>query len=341
MFWRQLEFGEFDVSEMSLSALARLVADGKSDWVALPVFTLRRFYHTQLLVRADAGIQTPADLRGKRAGVPDYIQTSVVWARGVLADEYGVQPSDLTWVMEREADRSLGGALGFVPPADLRFSFLAPDKSLDRMLLDGELDVLFHYITARNLVDRSRADLHADSRVRTLYPDVAGGSDPLSRGDRHVSRESYGRGAPLGARALSVGGAQHRRCVQCGNGTRAAPLGRWARSLYRGRNRREGCARYRCSAIRGRIACAGRAKNWTRSCVTCTNSTSRAGASMPRNCSRRRHSRSKRWTPDIWGWGIGWLGLGIGRTRHRAALGSNLASSLIAWDFGGLGGGNY
>ncbi len=36
------------------------------------------------------------------------------------------------------------------------------------MLLDGELDVLFHYITARNLVDRSRADLHADSRVRTL-----------------------------------------------------------------------------------------------------------------------------------------------------------------------------
>ncbi len=173
MFWRQLEFGEFDVSEMSLSALSCLVADGKSDWVALPVFTLRRFYHTQLLVRADAGIQTPADLRGMRAGVPDYIQTSVVWARGVLADEYGVQPSDLTWVMEREADRSLGGALGFVPPADLRFSFLAPDKSLDRMLLDGELDVLFHYITARNLVDRSRADLHADSRVRTLYPDVA------------------------------------------------------------------------------------------------------------------------------------------------------------------------
>lgn len=173
MFWRQLSFGEFDVSELSMSALARLIADRRSPWLALPVFTLRRFYHTQLLVRADAGIATPADLRGKRAGVPDYIQTSVVWARGVLADEYGVQPRDLSWVMERDADRSLGGETGFVPPADLRFAYLRPDQSLDRMLLDGELDVLFHYITARNLVDRSRANLHADARVRTLYPDVA------------------------------------------------------------------------------------------------------------------------------------------------------------------------
>jgi 4,5-dihydroxyphthalate decarboxylase len=176
IFWRQLEFGEFDVSEMSLSALSCIIANGNRDWLALPVFTMRRFYHTQLLVRADAGIAVPADLRGKRAGVPDYLQTSVVWARGILADEFGVQPSDLTWVMERDADRSLGGATGFTPPADLRFSHLRPDQSLDRMLLDGELDVLFHYITARNLVDRSRINLRADARVRPLFPDTIGES---------------------------------------------------------------------------------------------------------------------------------------------------------------------
>jgi 4,5-dihydroxyphthalate decarboxylase len=179
MFWRQLRFGEFDVSEMSMSALSRMVADGKSEWVALPVFTVRRFYHTQLLVRADAGIASPADLRGKRAGIPDYIQTSCVWARGVLADEFGVQPADLTWSMERDAELSLGGETEFVPPADLRFSYLRPDQSLDRMLLDGELDVLFHYITARNIVDRSRVDLRADGRVRTLYP------DPQAEGARY------------------------------------------------------------------------------------------------------------------------------------------------------------
>jgi 4,5-dihydroxyphthalate decarboxylase len=169
MFWRQLEFGEFDVSEMSLSALSCIVASGNRDWLALPVFTMRRFYHTQLLVRADAGITVPADLRGKRAGVPDYLQTSVVWARGILADEFGVEPADLEWFMERDAGRSLGGATGFEPPRGVRFSHLAPEQSLDRMLLDGELDVLFHYITARNLVDPV-AESARYYRATGMYP---------------------------------------------------------------------------------------------------------------------------------------------------------------------------
>jgi 4,5-dihydroxyphthalate decarboxylase len=173
MFWRQLEFAEFDVSEMSISGLSAAVSRGDDRWWALPIFTVRRFYHTQLLVRADAGIERPEDLRGKRAGVPEYVQTSVVWARGILADQFGVKPADLEWFMERSADRSLGGATQFQPPPGLRFSYLADSQSLDRMLLDGELDVLFHYITARNLVDRSRADLGSDRRVRPLFPDVA------------------------------------------------------------------------------------------------------------------------------------------------------------------------
>jgi 4,5-dihydroxyphthalate decarboxylase len=173
MFWRQLEFAEFDVSEMSISGLSAAVSRGDDRWWALPIFTVRRFYHTQLLVRADAGIERPEDLRGKRAGVPEYVQTSVVWARGILEDQFGVKPTDLEWFMERSADRSLGGATQFQPPPGLQFSYLADSQSLDRMLLDGELDVLFHYITARNLVDRSRADLGSDRRVRPLFPDVA------------------------------------------------------------------------------------------------------------------------------------------------------------------------
>lgn len=173
MFWRQFEFAEFDVSELSMSGLARAISLGERTWVGLPIFTLRRFYHTQLLVRADAGIASPADLRGTRAGVPDYVLTSVVWARGFLADDFGITPHDFSWAMERDAERSLGGATAFEPPAGLQFSYLRPDQSLDRMLLAGELDVLFHYITAQNLVDRSRANLRGDPRVRTLFPDVA------------------------------------------------------------------------------------------------------------------------------------------------------------------------
>ncbi len=84
IFWRQLRFAEFDVSEMSLSSLLMVVARGDSTWVGLPIFTTRRFFHTGILVRADAGIEQPADLRGKRVGVPEYQQTAALWTRGVL-----------------------------------------------------------------------------------------------------------------------------------------------------------------------------------------------------------------------------------------------------------------
>ena len=70
MFWRQLRFAEFDVSEMSMSSLIIATSRGDTRWVAIPVFTMRKFFHTSIIVRTDSGIAKPADLRGKRIGVP-------------------------------------------------------------------------------------------------------------------------------------------------------------------------------------------------------------------------------------------------------------------------------
>ena len=69
IFWRQLHFQEFDVSEMSLSSLLMAMAHGNRDWVGLPIFTSRRFFHTGQWVRTDSGIEKPEDLKGKRVGV--------------------------------------------------------------------------------------------------------------------------------------------------------------------------------------------------------------------------------------------------------------------------------
>ncbi len=85
MFWRQLRFAEFDVSEMSMSSLIISAARGDTRWVAIPVFTMRQFFHTSIIVRTDSGITTPAQLRGKRIGVPEYQQTWAIWSRGVAA----------------------------------------------------------------------------------------------------------------------------------------------------------------------------------------------------------------------------------------------------------------
>jgi 4,5-dihydroxyphthalate decarboxylase len=172
MFWRQLKFGEFDVSEMSMSSLVISTSRGPTPWFALPVFTTREFFHTRILVRVDAGIEAPADLKGKRVGVPEYQQTAAIWTRGALENEFGVAPRDIEFFMER-GDKSHGGATGFKPPPGVTVNQIPASTNIGEMLARGELDATLLYLTNANLVDRSRIDLSADKRIRTLFPDRA------------------------------------------------------------------------------------------------------------------------------------------------------------------------
>jgi len=171
MFWRQLRFAEFDVSEMSMSSLIISISRGERSWVAIPVFTMRKFFHTSIIVRNDSGIATPADLRGKRIGVPEYQQTWAIWARGVLEDEFGVHPRDIEWFMERNPDKSHGGATGFRAPDGVRVNQIPPADNIGEMLVRGALDGALHYLVDRNLVDRSSVDISAVTH--TLFPDPA------------------------------------------------------------------------------------------------------------------------------------------------------------------------
>ena len=164
MFWRQLRFAEFDVSEMSMSSLIISVSRGDTRWVAIPVFTMRKFFHTSIIVRTDSGITTPAQLRGKRIGVPEYQQTWAIWARGVLQHELGVHAREIEWFMERNPDKSHGGATGFKAPDGVTVNRIPPTTDMGEMLLRGELDGAIHYLPEKNLVDRSRVDVSAVTR---------------------------------------------------------------------------------------------------------------------------------------------------------------------------------
>jgi len=171
MFWRQLRFAEFDVSEMSMSSLIIATSRGDTRWVAIPVFTMRKFFHTSIIVRNDAGIATAVDLRGKRIGVPEYQQTWAIWARGVLQHEFDVHARDIEWFMERNPDKSHGGATGFAAPAEVRVNQIPPTTNMGEMLVRGELDGALHYLVEKNLVDRSSVDVSAVTRY--LFPDPA------------------------------------------------------------------------------------------------------------------------------------------------------------------------
>jgi 4,5-dihydroxyphthalate decarboxylase len=184
MFWRQLKFGEFDVSEMSVSSLLIAAARERPPWVAIPVFTQRVHAHTLVHVRADAGIDHPSQLAGKRVGVPEYQQTSAVWARGILQHEFGVDLRSIDWFMERAPGMSHGGATGFQVPDGIRLTYVPAGTNLGEMLVNGDIDATLLYITDRNLVDRSRIDLAEQSGVRPLFP------DPEEEGKRYFKKTS-------------------------------------------------------------------------------------------------------------------------------------------------------
>jgi 4,5-dihydroxyphthalate decarboxylase len=181
LIWRQVRFQEFDIAQMSLPALLILSDRGDSPWMALPVFPQRLFWHTRIMVRAEAPFSHPQDLRGKNVGVPEYMMTGAVWLRGIFRDEFGVAPEDLRWHQERPAERNIGDAFGYRPPATVQVERIPPHKSLVTMLMAGELDAASILISDTTLLDRSRPELQRSTGLRSLFPDPVAESLRLYR----------------------------------------------------------------------------------------------------------------------------------------------------------------
>ena len=97
LFHRAFSTQDFDVTELSFSSTLIQTVRGDCPYVALPAFVSRLFRHSAFYIRTDRGIRSPADLKGKTIGVPEYQMTAALWARGILADEYGVAASDIKW----------------------------------------------------------------------------------------------------------------------------------------------------------------------------------------------------------------------------------------------------
>jgi 4,5-dihydroxyphthalate decarboxylase len=163
LFARQLMYGDFDVSEMSMTRLIMSIAQGDDRWMGFPVFMSRRFFHMDILVRRDAGIEKPEDLRGKQVGIATYQSVPGVWNRGMFQHEYGVHPRDMIFWREVEEDSSLGFQPHprFTPPADVKVNDIPSGKSVVSMLESGELQAA--------LIE-PHATKHPD--VRQLFPNV-------------------------------------------------------------------------------------------------------------------------------------------------------------------------
>ena len=153
-FWRMLNNGEFDASEMSLSSYTILRSEGDERFVAIPVFPSRVFRHSAVYLRADSPIRAPSELKGKRIGVADYQMTAAVWVKGFLQHDYGVQPQDATWVIGRPVRR--------IPALEgIRLEQAPAGVSLEALLERGDIDALISVMLPRAL----------GTGVKRLFPD--------------------------------------------------------------------------------------------------------------------------------------------------------------------------
>jgi 4,5-dihydroxyphthalate decarboxylase len=162
-FERAYFHGEFDIAEIGFSPYLIALSRGVTPYVAIPVFLSRMFRHSAVYIRTDRGIEGPADLRGKRIGVPEYQMSAVMWFRGYLQDEHDIAAKDINWVqagLENPGRRDkfpLNLPPGF-PLVSMR------EDSLTEMLADGRLDAV---ISAR----RPPCFINGHPKVRRLFPD--------------------------------------------------------------------------------------------------------------------------------------------------------------------------
>jgi 4,5-dihydroxyphthalate decarboxylase len=162
-FWRQLRHQEFDVSEMSLSSYL-ISKERGPDLVAIPVFLSRVFRHSSIYVNTRAGIKTAADLKGKRMGVPEYQMTAALWIRGILQHEYGVPPDQMSWFNGGLDEPGRVEKLALNLPSSISLKSIPQDRTLNDMLVKGELDAI---MTARP----PSSFVRKDPAVKRLFDD--------------------------------------------------------------------------------------------------------------------------------------------------------------------------
>jgi 4,5-dihydroxyphthalate decarboxylase len=163
-FFRMLRYEEFDACEMSLSSYCVSLMRDKPPFIAIPVFPSRMFRHNGIYISTKSGIKEPNDLIGKRVGNPEYQLTAQVWIRGILADEYGVDPRSVSYFTGGGETPGRQEKLKLTLPPEIKIQPIGPMQTLSQMLADGEIDAIYAPRAPSTLRTRP-------NDVRRLFPD--------------------------------------------------------------------------------------------------------------------------------------------------------------------------
>jgi 4,5-dihydroxyphthalate decarboxylase len=170
---------KYDVTEIGLIPyVTKFINEDFRAYTLIPVFISRIFRHRNLFVHVDAGIEKPADLRGKRVGTPGYGSSANTWIRGLLLDEYGVRPDEIQWIeTAKSSDRGpVTGGGGFSAfegdgpryflPDDFPLVQGPPGVDESELLLSRGCDALIAPITPK-------AFQEGNPKIRQLFPNAS------------------------------------------------------------------------------------------------------------------------------------------------------------------------
>jgi 4,5-dihydroxyphthalate decarboxylase len=139
IFFRAFRSTDFDICELSLSSYTVKTALGQCPYVGIPAFVSKAFRHTSIYVRTDR-IREPADLKGKKVGVPEYQLTANVWARAILFDDFAVSPADIHWIRGGIEEPGRPEKIAVRLPPGVRLDDAPEGATISRLLEKGEID---------------------------------------------------------------------------------------------------------------------------------------------------------------------------------------------------------
>ena len=155
---RMLKHREFDVCELSFASYLASVEEDDYEFTAIPVFPHRKFRQGYYFVNADARIEEPHDLEGKRVGIRRWQNTAGLWMRGIARDYYDVDVTSIRWCIDDEDEIPLN------IPEQYDVKRIPSKDNINDMLVSGELDAAMYPKRPSSFIEGTDA-------IERLFPD--------------------------------------------------------------------------------------------------------------------------------------------------------------------------
>ena len=165
----KMKTGDFGLCDLNLGYFLPAIEAGW-EMIGLPVFSKRKPVYQLIFCHADSGIRAPKDLEGKKIGSRTYRTALTVWGRGLLREHYGVNFSNVQWVLQAKE-------LFPVHDTSVRIEYVDEKKNMTERLIAGELDAIITDISDSKMF--AKLENHPD--VKRLFPDYVQEDQKLYR----------------------------------------------------------------------------------------------------------------------------------------------------------------